>query len=248
MNLSPIVALIPARAGSKGVPGKNWLPINGVDCVTRAIECAVKSGVIGSIVVSTDSDEVRRNVAAIARPDVYIRHRPEELARDDTPMFDVVKDALLWLRYAIGIEPSAIVLLQPTSPLRLPEQVAKAVAIYSKTNVSSVVCVSPVPTKYHRDVQRGLNYPGYRNPGYLNYGFDNVPALRQELGPRYIRNGYVYVFNPGVIDDGLLYGDESMPLTIDGPTISIDTPEDWAEAERILIEREGDRRHEEVGC
>jgi CMP-N-acetylneuraminic acid synthetase len=243
MNLSPVVALIPARAGSKGVPGKNWLPINGVDCVTRAIECAVKSGVIGSIVVSTDSDEVRRNVAAMARPDVYIRHRPEELARDDTPMFGVVRDALLWLRYAIGIEPSAIVLLQPTSPLRLPEQVARAVAIYNKANVSSVVCVSPVPTKYHCDVQRSVG-----DDGFFSSTFDTTPGLRQALVPLYVRNGYVYVFNPDSVDYGLFYGYRSMPLIIDGTTISIDTPEDWAEAERILIEREGDRRHEEVGC
>jgi CMP-N-acetylneuraminic acid synthetase len=73
---------------------------------------------------------------------------------------------------------------------------------------------------------------------------DNVVTRRQGLDPAYYRDGHVYIFRPDVIDNGLLYGDHTVALIIDGPTISIDTPEDWAEVERILIEREGDRRHE----
>jgi CMP-N-acetylneuraminic acid synthetase len=98
--------------------------------------------------------------------------------------------------------------------------------------------VSPVPTKYHRDVQRCI-----KKDGYL-YSFDLAPFTRQGLDSQYVRNGHVYIYNPWVIEHDQLYGGESMPLIIDGPTISIDTPDDWAEAERILIEREGDRRHE----
>jgi CMP-N-acetylneuraminic acid synthetase len=120
-----LLALIPARGGSKGLPGKVLEPLAGLPLVAHAIACARLCPEVDRIVVSTDSEEV----AAVARAhggDVPFL-RPLALARDDTPMWPVVQHALSELD-----ETESVLLLQPTNPGRLPADVARAAALLAE--------------------------------------------------------------------------------------------------------------------
>src|SRR4051794_19247183 len=112
-----ILALIPARGGSKGIPGKNERPLAGRTLVERAADAARESGVADSIALTTDSPVI----AEIGqRAGIGVVMRPQELARDDTPMAPVVVHAVDLLGRD-GQRWDAVALLQPTQPLRRPE-------------------------------------------------------------------------------------------------------------------------------
>jgi len=111
-----VLGLIPARAGSKGLPGKNLRPLAGRPLIVRTAEVARASGVIDRLVLSTDSAEIA-DLARGAGIEVPFL-RPPDLAADDTPMFPVVRHAIDRV-LAGGSTPDVIVLLQPTSPLRI---------------------------------------------------------------------------------------------------------------------------------
>jgi CMP-N-acetylneuraminic acid synthetase len=134
------LAIVPARGGSKGLPGKNVRPLAGLPLIAHSLALAALCPEIARTVVSTDSDEIAA-VAEAAGAEVPFR-RPGELARDDTPMLPVLRHALEQL------DPDAdryeyVLLLDPTSPARLPEDVAQAHALLgSGADVDGVVSVS----------------------------------------------------------------------------------------------------------
>src|SRR5262245_55729709 len=112
-----LLGLIPARGGSKGVPGKNLRPLAGKSLVQRAYECAVASGVVDRVVLSTDDPRIAAAAREFGLEAPFIR--PAEFARDESPMMDVILHALGALRET-GYLPDALLLLQPTAPLRRP--------------------------------------------------------------------------------------------------------------------------------
>src|SRR5688500_18096047 len=137
-----VLGIIPARAGSKGVPNKNLRPLAGRPLLAYAAEAARASGVIDRLVLSTDSKEI----AAVGRQlgiEVPFE-RPTALARDDTPMVSVMQHALQELADK-GWHPDIVVLLQPTSPLRRGEQIRAAVTLLRESKADSVVTVVEVP-------------------------------------------------------------------------------------------------------
>src|SRR5918911_4592310 len=135
-----VLGLIPARGGSKGIPGKNLAPLCGRPLVAWTIGAACAARSLDRVVVSTDSEEI----AATARElGADVLERPAELARDGTPMRDVLLHALEELG-----RPEVLVLLQPTSPLRRAEHVDGAVALLRETGADSVVSVAEVPHRY----------------------------------------------------------------------------------------------------
>src|SRR5919206_1460637 len=128
-----VLGLIPARGGSKGIPGKNLAPVCERPLIAWTIGAACSASRLDRVVVSTDSDEI----AAIARElGADVLARPAELARDETPMRDVLLHALDELG-----RPEILVLLQPTSPLRRAEHVDAAVALLRATGADCVVSV-----------------------------------------------------------------------------------------------------------
>jgi len=126
-----VVGLIPARRGSKGIPGKNLVALHGKPLIQWTLEAALASRALTEVVVTTDWDEV---VELAERFSVRILRRPAELASDDAPMRDVVLHAL----DALGPR-DAVVLLQPTSPLRRAEHVDEAATLLFETGADSVV-------------------------------------------------------------------------------------------------------------
>ncbi len=138
---SRVLAVIPARGGSKGLPGKNIRPLAGLPLIVHSIRLARLCPEITRTVVSTDSDEIAR-VAREAGADVPFM-RPTELAQDDTPMWPVLRHVLESIEKADGRTYDYLLLLDPTSPGRLPKDIAGALAkLEAKPQADGIVGVS----------------------------------------------------------------------------------------------------------
>jgi CMP-N,N'-diacetyllegionaminic acid synthase len=230
--VSRVLAIVPARAGSKGVPGKNIRTLAGRTLLDYAALAARDSGVIDRIVLSTDSDEIA-DAGKRAGLEVPFM-RPASLAQDDTPMLPVIQHAIESLA-ADGWTPDVIVLLQPTSPLRRASHVRDAVTRLKETKADSVVSVIELPRHLSPDyvmrIEDGVLHP------FLPEGA--AVTRRQDARPAYSREGTVYVCWRATVERwGNIYGEQCQPLILDAAdSLSIDSPDDWAEAERRLARR-----------
>ena len=224
-----VIAVIPARGGSKGIPRKNLIDINGKPLIAYTIEAANQSRAIDTAIVSTDSQEIA-DVARSLGADVPFL-RPEYLAGDKTPMHDVLVHALEWAERSLGnIE--AVVLLQPTSPLRRVADIDRALEIFRLEETSSVVSVVEVPHHFNpTSVMRLEDH-------YLVPFLDNQPQIlrRQDKPLVYARNGpSVLVTSPATLKGGTLYGGRCRAFPMDHRfSLDIDTLEDVAEVEAAL--------------
>ncbi len=227
-----VLGIVPARGGSKGVPGKNLRPLAGHSLVDYTARAARESGVVDRLILSTESKEIAEagRQAGIEVPFL----RPAALAADDSPMLPVVQHALDALA-ACGWEPEIIVLLQPTSPLRRPGHIRDAVAMLRETKADSVVTVVEVPRHLSPDYVMRID-EGRLAP-FLPEGAR--VTRRQDVRPAYSREGTVYACWRRTIEHfGNIYGDDCRPLLIDPrESLSIDSPEDWDAAERRLAEQ-----------
>jgi CMP-N-acetylneuraminic acid synthetase len=227
-----VLGLVPARGGSKGVPGKNTRLLAGRSLVDYTARAARESGVLDRVVLSTDSEEIAAcgRQAGLEVPFL----RPAALAQDDTPMLPVVEHALDELRRR-GCDPEIVVLLQPTSPLRMPRHIRAAVEQLRQTGADSIVSVVAVPAHLSPDYVMRLE-DGRLRP-FLPDGARI--ARRQDARPAYVRDGTVYAFHVAALRRcGSIYGDDCRPLVLDASeSLSIDTAADWAAAERALASR-----------
>jgi CMP-N,N'-diacetyllegionaminic acid synthase len=234
--MSRVLAIVPARGGSKGVPGKNVRKLAGRTLLDYTALAARDSGVIDRIVLSTDSDEIA-DAGRQAGMDVPFM-RPAALAQDDTPMLPVVQHAIESLA-AQGWTTDVIVLLQPTSPLRQPSHVRDAVKMLHESTADSVVTVIEVPRHLSPDYVMRID-DGVLRP-FLDEGAR--VTRRQDARPAYSREGTVYACWRATLERfGNIYGERCQPLMLDAAdSLSIDSPADWAEAERRLAERQAPR-------
>lgn len=227
-----VLGLVPARGGSKGVPGKNVRPLAGHTLLEYTARAARDSGVIDRLMLSTDAPDIA-DAGRRAGLEVPFM-RPAALAADDTPMLPVIQHALAETART-GWSPDVIVLLQPTSPLRRPDHIRDAVTMLRETNADSVVTVVEVPRHLSPDYVMRIE-EGRLRP-FLSDGAG--VTRRQDARPAYSRDGTVYAFRRSTIERfGGIYGDDCRPLLIDATeSISIDSPADWDEAERLLARR-----------
>jgi CMP-N-acetylneuraminic acid synthetase len=224
-----VLALVPARAGSKGIPDKNIRLLVGHTLLHYAAQAALASGVVDRIVLSTDSERVADEGRRAGLDVPFIR--PVELAQDDTPMLPVIEHAVTALT-ASGWEPEIIVLLQPTSPLRTGAHIRAAVQALRDTGADSVVTVVEVPR--HLSPDYVMRIDADRLVPFLAEG--SRIARRQDTRPAFVRDGTAYVFWTKTLREmHSIYGDHCHPLVIPADeSITIDTPGDWDAAERRL--------------
>ena len=184
------------------------------------------------VVLSTDSLEIAEAGRRAGLEVPFMR--PAALAADDTPMAAVIEHALAEMSRH-GWSPDIVVLLQPTSPLRRPHHIREAVKMLRDTGADSVVTVVEVPRhlspEYVMRIEDGRLQPFLPEGAWI--------TRRQDARPAYSRDGTVYAFRRSTIEEsGGLYGKDCRPLLIDAEdSLSIDSPADWDEAERLLSRR-----------
>lgn len=233
-----VVAIIPARAGSKGLPGKHLLPLAGRPLIAWTFDAARASRSLSRVIVSTNDSAVAE-AARTAGIDVPF-DRPDTLAADDTPMIDVLVHAVGELERE-GPRVDIVVLLQPTSPLRTPAHIDSAVQMLQQSDADTVVTVVPVPHRFNPASVMALN-DGRLAP----YAGGDTIARRQDKPAVYARNGpaVLAVRRDVLIEQRSLYGRDIRPLVMDPEeSIDVDTPWDLAVAECALrwSRREGGR-------
>lgn len=231
MTAGAVLGLVPARGGSKGIPDKNIRLLAGRSLLDYAARAA--SGVVDRIVLSTDSERIAAEGRRAGLEVPFLR--PADLARDDTPMLPVIEHAVNVLEQQ-GWSPEIIVLLQPTSPLRTPDHIRRAIQRLRETGVDSVVTVVEVPR--HLSPDYVMRIEDGRLVPFLPEGAD--VTRRQDARRAVVRDGTVYAFWRRTLDDTRsIYGRNCQPLVVPArESITIDTPEDWDEAERRLAAAE----------
>jgi CMP-N,N'-diacetyllegionaminic acid synthase len=181
-----ILAVIPARGGSRGIPNKNIVPLAGRPLIEYTIRAARSAKLLDRTIVSTDSEAIAQVAKGLAAEVPFLR--PERLARDETPGVDPIIHALEWIRDNDHYLPEYVVVLQPTSPFRTSADIDAAVELARRDKADSVVSVAPAGE--HPYWMKRM-----RADGTLS---DLIPMTggvhrRQELPPVYALNGAVYV-------------------------------------------------------
>ena len=218
------LCVVPVRGGSKGVPRKNLREVAGRPLLAWTVEQALAARPQMEVVVSTEDAEI----AAVARGlGVGVVDRPAELARDTTPTEPVVRHALAQAR-AQGAAPDAVMLLQATSPLRLPGTIDRALAQFVESGVDSLVGVVEQPPFIWTDGQ----------PPVATYDVAARPR-RQDLAPwqrRYRETGSLYLTRPWVYDelDNRLGGRIGLFVMDEVEGVDADTEIDLLVADRSL--------------
>jgi CMP-N,N'-diacetyllegionaminic acid synthase len=235
-----VIALVPARKGSSGCPGKNLRKLGGRTLVGHA--CMVGQAIADRVVISADfTVEYAVNGEPPYDPQPFIR--PADLAQDDTPMIAVVQHALQQIP---GEPDDIIVLLQPTQPLRRPEHVQQAIALLRESGADSVVSVTEWPQQYSPEfvchVMDGRLYAiQFGEEGFGCYDIAKQPARRQDAAGGYRRDGTVYAFKRATVERFRnIYGHDCRPLIIPpADTCELDTEDQWLDLERRWKERHG---------
>ena len=229
---SEILALIPARGGSKGIPRKNLIPLNGQPLVSYSIEQSLASRYITRTIVSTDDAEIAE-VARRYGADVPFM-RPSACAQDLSLDVDVFRHALEWLRDREGYRCDLVVHLRPTAPVRRVPLIDRAIEIMRRhpeaDSLRSVSRPAETPYKMWRMVA------GYLDPLLSVAGVVEPHGLpRQRLPAVYWQNGYVDIVRSQVIlDFGLMAGHRVLPFIVDEPVPELDYPDDLPRLEAAL--------------
>ncbi len=188
-----VIALVTARGGSKGIPGKNVLPVGGRPLIAWTIQAARDSALVRRVIVSTDDEAIAQ--ASVAAGAEVPFTRPAELARDNSSHISVVLHALDWLEVDEGRLPDYLLLLQPTSPLRTADDIDAAIALAGQTRAASVVGVCPAHT--HPYLAKSVSPEG-RLTDFLT--IDRRAYLRrQDLPAAYALNGAIYLTPPATL-------------------------------------------------
>lgn len=208
-----VLALIPARGGSKGVPRKNVRPVAGKPLIAHTILQAIEAGGVDEVIVSSDDEEIL--AIAEAHGAVPLR-RPDHLAGDESPVIESIVHAM-----DEHGPYDAVVLLQPTSPLRLPSDITAAVSLFLQTG-QPVCSVFRVEDGHPARMYRMEDDDGRARLRPL------MPELarhrRQDLPPVYLRNGALYVFGPRQIEEGRIITDDMLAYVMDSDSsINVDT-------------------------
>jgi CMP-N-acetylneuraminic acid synthetase len=222
-----VLAIIPARIGSKGIPFKNIRRLAGKPLIEYAIKSAKKSRYIDKLVVSTDSKIIAKIARSAGAEVPFIR--PKSISGDRALTIDVVKQAIEFLHYNQSYSPDIIVILQPTSPLRTSKIIDKSIKMLKKENATSVVSVSNV--KHHPYIsfwQRGK----YLKPFIKNF---ERQSLRQKRTSLYAPTGSVYALWLDTLKKyNSLYGPRIKSIVEDETSLDIDSYFDFFLCEMVL--------------
>lgn len=216
---SKILVIIPARAGSKRIKGKNTKYFNGITLIEHSIKYA-QNHIDGDIIISTDDKQIESIAEQYSVPILW---RNESLAQDQTPTTDVVKDVIERVEKSYDF----VVLLQPTNPLRPKKMFKEAIKLLEEKKSDSLITVSLSEHKLGK-----INHSAFKPYSY-EFG-----QRSQDLEPLYYENGLLYVCSYELAKNGKLMSENPTAMLIEHPygSVDIDTELDWKWAELISKE------------
>lgn len=224
-----VLAVVPARGGSKGIPRKNMRIVAGRSLVGHAVSLATSLEWVDAVILSTDCEEIadegRRYDAAVP----FLR--PAHLASDDASSVDTWKHAWLEAEAHYGRDFDLSLLLEPTSPLRQASDLEAAVDALVVRGCSSVLTVSRTPAHYSPEKALIVGEDGRARP-YLASG----PEPLRQLVPAYFhRNGGCYAARRAtILDRGELLVADTVAVVIERPMVNIDDLDELERAERLM--------------
>jgi len=219
-----IIAVIPARSGSKGLPNKNIKELAGKPLIAYSIMAAQKTKLIDRIIVSTDSEEYA-SLAIEYKAEVPFL-RPAELAGDSSTDYDFVKHLLDWLTENEGNTPEYIIHLRPTTPLRDPSILNNSIEKFmNNAEATSLRSAHEMPETAYKQFELEGKY--FKTICTDSFDLDDANNSRQSFPKTYTPNGYVDILRtPHILENHLLHGNRVMGYVTDF-TIEFDTVDDF---------------------
>ena len=223
-----MIAIVPARGGSKGLPGKNIKNLLGKPMIAYTIEEALKSKYITEVIISTDCNEIEKVAIKYGAKSPFLR--PEYLATDSAKAIDNYIYTIDRLNKEFAYDIKDFVLLQPTSPLRTVEDIDKSIELFKDKNADSVVSYTEEhhPIEWHKYITEDGKFENIFEEKLLN---------RQEIKKSYFPNGAVFVFDYRLIKQGKYYSDNSYAYIMPrNRSVDVDTIEDFKYIEFLMQE------------
>jgi len=228
-----ILGIIPARAGSKRIIGKNMKLLNGKPLSQYILEEAVKSDLLDDIVVSSDSQGVLDLAEGFER--IIPVRRPDELCTDESPAIDYVKHTIAWMKKHHKKIYDIIVIMQTTSPLTLKEDIDGTIQLLlDSEKADSAVSIVKLNQVIHPYKLKKL-HNGYLKPFVKAEKFIRAAS---ELPDVYTRNGSIYVFSPENVKKGIIAGDDCLAYIMpEERSIDINEHIDFEFAEFLMYKK-----------
>jgi len=219
-----ILAVIPARSGSKGVPNKNIKELAGKPLIAYSISAAIKSKLIDRVIVSTDSEKYASISKDYGAEVPFIR--PNEYSGDDSTDYDFVKHLLDWLAKNEGYTPDYIIHLRPTTPLRDPSILDNVIEKFMNNGeATSLRSAHEMPETAYKQFELEGKY--FKTICTDSFDLDDANNSRQSFPKTYTPNGYVDILRTShILENHLLHGNRVMGYVTDF-AIEVDTIDDF---------------------
>lgn len=234
-----IIAIVPARGGSKAIPRKNVVKLCGKPLLYYTIKEARKSAYLNKIVVSTEDKEIKSIAESYG---IEVIPRPKKLARDKTPSLPVFQHAIKYLEKNENYKPEIVVILQPTSPLRKAIDIDAAIKKLLETGCDSVITVRRLERPPHWTVTLDKDNRVHK---FLD---ENNKVYRRQEAPRiYIPNGAVFItWRDIIMKKNAVMGSDTRAIIMPPErSVDIDTKLDLLLAEKIMREKKIDGKVKE---
>ncbi|MBE0514844.1 acylneuraminate cytidylyltransferase family protein [Sulfurimonas sp.] len=221
-----MIAIVPARGGSKGLPGKNIKNLLGKPMIVYTIEEALKSKYITEVIISTDCKEIEEVAISYGAKSPFLR--PEYLASDNAKAIDNYIYTIDRLNSEFNYNIEDFVVLQPTSPLRTIEDIDGAIELFRQKDAQSVIGYTEEhhPIEWHKYITED---------GKFEKIFEEKLLNRQEIKKSYYPNGAVFVFDYELIKQGKYYSDNSYAYIMPRfRSVDVDTMEDFKYIEFLM--------------
>ena len=227
MKSYKILAIIPARGGSKGIRRKNLQKLSGKPLIAHTIIAAKKTKSINKIIVSTDDKEIEKISKNNGAEVPFLR--PKQISKDTSSTIEVIKHALKFLQENQSYVPDIIILLQPTSPLRTSQLITKTINTLKKSKATSVITVSKITKHPYASYWLKNDFLKPFEKNFTKY------SRRQEFPDLFFPTGAVYTFWYDTLKKfNSLHGPKIKPIVVHDEDIDIDNLRDLFFAEMML--------------
>ncbi len=226
-----MIAIVPARGGSKGLPKKNTKEMMGKPLIAYTIEAALNSKHVSEVIISTDDHDIYDIAEKYGAKKTFLR--PKELAKDDSLAIDNYIYTIEKLNKEFGYSINEFIVLQPTSPLRSSDDIDKAINLFKEKEADSIVSCTEEhhPITWHKYLKEDGSFEGIFA--------DNIQN-RQSNRPSFYPNGAIFVFKLDLIKCKKYYSDKSFAYIMEREnSVDIDTIQDFDYAEFIMGKRHG---------